>query len=86
MNGSDSPDGPTPLPDGIYDAFVVNADDLPTSGGRSTALELTVVSGEHRGGTMALTTPTWLGEPVDLIGMPATLTVTEGSPSVRIDT
>lgn len=86
MNDPDPLDEPTPLPDGSYDVFVVSADDLPTAGGRSTALELTIVSGEHRGGTMALTAPTWLGEPVDLIGMPATLTVMSGSPSVRIDT
>ncbi len=76
----------SPLPDGTYDVFVVNADDLPTDGGRNTALELTVVSGTHRGGTMALTAPLWLGEPVDLIGMPATLTITDGCPKVRIDT
>lgn len=83
---NDPLDSPAPLPDGTYDVFVVNADDLPTDGGRSTALELTVVSGPQRGGTMALTTPSWLGEPVDLIGMPATLTITGGHPRVRIDT
>ncbi|MCP4434060.1 MAG: hypothetical protein GY812_00985 [Actinomycetia bacterium] len=78
-------DRPPPLPDGAYDVFVVNADDLPTDGGTTTALELTITSGEHRSETMALTAPTWLGEPVELIGMPATLTVADGAPSVRID-
>ena len=77
-----------PLPDGSYDVFVVNADDLPgaeTSAEVTTALELTVTSGEFRSETLALTAPTRLGEPVDLIGMPATLTILDGSPSVRID-
>jgi hypothetical protein len=74
-----------PLPDGDYDAFVINADDLPTDGGPTTALELTITSGEHRSMTFALTAPVRLGEPVDLIGMPATITVRDGAPSVRID-
>lgn len=82
---TDPLDSPSPLPDGTYDVFVVNADDLPNDAGPTTALELTIVSGTHRGGTMALTAPTWLGEPVDLIGLPATLTVRGGAPSVRID-
>lgn len=81
----DPEDSGAPLPDGAYDVFVVNADDLPTPGGATTALELTVTSGEHRSETMALTAPVRLGEPVDLIGLPATLTISGGSPSVRID-
>ncbi|MFV0315634.1 MAG: hypothetical protein ACK5O2_01570 [Microthrixaceae bacterium] len=79
-------DAPPPLEDGTYDVFIVNADDLPDGDSRTTALELTIVSGPQRGGTMALSAPSWLGEPVDLIGMPATLTVSDGQPSVRIDT
>ena len=77
-------DRESPLPDGSYDAFVINADDLPGPE-VTTALELTITSGEFRSETLALTAPTRLGEPVDLIGMPATLTILDGSPSVRID-
>ncbi len=75
----------SPLPDGTYDVFVVSADDLPGSDGVMTALELTVTSGEYRSESMALTAPGRMGEPVDLIGMPATLTIAAGNPSVRID-
>ena len=75
----------SPLPDGTYDVFVVSADDLPSAGGATTALELTVTAGEHRGGTLALTAPYRMGEPVELIGMPATLTITDGAPQVRVD-
>lgn len=86
MTGNtDHLDSGSPLPDGSYDVFVVNADDLPGRDGMTTALELTVVSGGHRSETMALTAPVRLGEPVDLIGLPATLTIIDGSPSVRID-
>lgn len=74
-----------PLPDGDYDVFVIGAEDLPTDGGETTVLELTITSGEHRSMTFALTAPVRLGEPVELIGMPATLTVSAGVPSVRID-
>lgn len=86
MSSTDPLDGAPPLPDGTYDVFVLSADDLPVEDGRSTSLDLTVVSGMHRGGTMALTAPGWLGEPVELIGMPATLTITDGCPTVHIDT
>lgn len=86
MSSADALDSACPLPDGTYDVFVVNADDLPTEDGPSTALELTIVSGAHRGGTITLTAPQWLGKPVELMGMPATLTIEHGSPSVRIDT
>jgi len=78
-------DLPAPLPDGAYDAIVINADDLPTEGGTTTVIELTITSGAHRSLTFALTAPVRLGEPTDLIGMPATVTVTGGEPSVRID-
>lgn len=81
----DPQDSASPLPDGTYDVFVVDADDLGTAGGATTALELTITSGEHRSETMALTAPVRLGEPVDLIGLPATLTIQDGTPSVRID-
>lgn len=85
MDHTHALDSPAPLPDGVYDVFVVNADDLPTADGDTTALDLTIVSGEYRSESMALTAPVRLGEPVDLIGLPATLTVVSGSPSVRID-
>ena len=85
MTVHDPEDSPAPLPDGSYDVFVVNADDLPTAGGSTTALDLTIVSGEHRAETFALTAQVRLGEPTDLIGLPATLTIDAGAPSVRID-
>ena len=66
-----------PLPDGRYDAFVIDADD--------DGLELTLVSGEHKGEVLAVSSSSSLGDPVDLMGMPATLVVTDGVPSVTID-
>lgn len=70
------------LDDGIYDAFVVDARDEPSGG---TAVELTITAGEHKGMVTTLTSDVSLGDPIDLLGLPATLTVVLGVPSVRID-
>ncbi len=76
------PDTSPPLADGRYDAFVVDADDAP--GGGST-LDLTIVAGEHKGQVLTVTSNVWIGDPIELMGMPATITVTDGEPSVTID-
>ena len=70
------------LDDGTYDAFVVDARDAPSGG---TVVELTITAGEHKGMVMTLTSDVALGDPIDLLGLPATLTVALGVPSVRID-
>lgn len=70
------------LEDGTYDAFVVDAADGEAGG---TVLELTITTGEHKGRVVALSSDTPLGDPVELMGLPATLTVAMGVPSVRID-
>jgi hypothetical protein len=70
------------LPDGTYDAFVVDAEDTPEGG---TVLELTITAGEHKGMVTSLRSGVSLGDPIDLLGMPATLTVAGGVPSVHID-
>ena len=70
------------LDDGTYDAFVVDARDGPSGG---TVVELTITAGEHKGMVTTLTSDVALGDPIDLLGLPATLTVALGVPSVRID-
>ena len=66
-----------PLPDGRYDVLVIDAGE--------DGLELTLVAGEHKGEVLAVSSSANLGDPVDLMGMPATLVVTDGVPSVTID-
>lgn len=74
------------LADGIYDAFVVDATIAAGDDGtRTTTLELTIVAGERKGEVVTITTNGLRGSEFDLIGMPATLTVTDGAPTVRID-
>lgn len=70
------------LDDGTYDVFVVDATDTDDGG---TALELTITTGEHKGRVVALASASPLGDPIDLLGMPATLSVAMGVPSVTID-
>jgi hypothetical protein len=80
-------DGPTDdaaplLDDGSYDAFVVDARATADGG---THLELTITTGEHKGEVLSLASSSSMGDPIDLIGMPATITVAFGAPSVTID-
>lgn len=74
------------LPDGTYDAFVVDAEDDDTG----VRLELTVIAGPHKGDVVSVRrAPVAEGaverDALDLIGMPATLTVSQGRPRVAID-
>ena len=70
------------LDDGAYDAFIVDADDAADGG---TVLELTITVGEHKGSVLSIASSQHLGDPIELLGMPATITVAFGAPSVRID-
>jgi hypothetical protein len=74
---------PSPLPDGTYPAFVVDADERPD--GTIAKLSLTIVSGEHKGDVLDLAADGLTGSFVDLVGMPATIVVADGRPSVTID-
>jgi hypothetical protein len=74
---------PSPLPDGTYFAFVVDADERPD--GTIAKLSLTIVSGDHKGDVLDLAAEGLAGSFVDLVGMPATIVVAGGDPSVSID-
>ncbi len=71
---------PTDLPDGDYDAFVVDVEEVGPQ-----RMHLTIVAGEHKGLVVTVAASEPIGTFVDLIGMPATITVTDGRPSVVID-
>jgi hypothetical protein len=65
------------LPDGIYDAIVVDAEP-----GR---LELTILGGEHKGEVVGLRSTDLAADPTSLLGIPATLTVADGVPTVELE-
>ena len=70
------------LPDGTYDALVV---DTAEGADGSVALELTIVAGPAQGEVVSLRATGLAGDPLDLLGVPATITVTGGAPSVRFE-
>jgi hypothetical protein len=70
------------LPDGTYDALVV---DTTTHEDGSVAVDLTIIAGAAKGEVVTLRTTDLAGDPLDLLGVPATLTVAGGSPSVRFE-
>lgn len=75
---SDSPG----LADGTYDAFIVDADE--SSDGRMH-LDVVLTAGEHKGFVVSVVADGRLGDQFELLGVPATLTVSGGRPSVSLD-
>lgn len=71
------------LADGTYDAFIV---DVTTDDDGTRHLSLTILSGERKGEVVDIQAVGLAGSDIDLIGMPATVTVREGSPHLRVDT
>lgn len=74
------------LDDGTYDAVVVDADAGATPG--LTRVELAIAAGEHKGEIVSVATdePSIVArEPLDLLALPATLTVVDGRPSLVIE-
>lgn len=74
---------PAPIPDGTYDAIVVDAH--PSSAGDGTALELTILDGEHKGAVVQVAGEAVDDDPVFLLGTPATLDVEDGTPRVTLE-
>jgi hypothetical protein len=70
------------LPDGTYDALVV---DTTTHEDGSVAVDLTIIAGAAKGDVVTLRTANLAGDPLDLLGVPATITVAGGRPSVRFE-
>jgi hypothetical protein len=71
------------LADGTYDVVVVDA----TEGARpgEVGLDLTVLAGPHKGEVVRVTAAGVGRDPLDLLAVPATLTVSDGEPSVQLE-
>jgi hypothetical protein len=70
------------MPDGRYDVFIIDAEIVDES---TMRIELMMVTGDDKGNVFALRGPLLAPDPIDLIGLPATMTVTDGVPSVSVD-
>ncbi len=72
--------------DGTYDAIVVDAAAGVADDGTAVMhLELTILAGPRKGEIVAIAATGLPGTEIDLLGMPATVTVSAGQPSVRLD-
>ena len=72
---------PLQLPDGPYDVLVVDA----TAGQDDFAIELTIVSGPHKGQVVALRATGFDADEIELLGMPGTLHVENGVPRLIVE-
>ena len=70
------------LPDGSYDAIVVDATDADDG---SVRLELAISSGSQKGNTIDIRAVALGRDAIDVLGLPVTLTVDSGTPTVRFD-
>ena len=70
------------LSDGSYDAIVVDATD---HGDGSLSVELTVLAGTHKGEMVSVTANGLRRDPLDLLAVPATISVVDGKPTVRFE-
>jgi hypothetical protein len=69
------------LEDGSYDALVVDAS---TDGG-AIALDLTILSGAHKGEVVAVRAEGMVADELELLGMPGTLFVENGVPRFVVE-
>ena len=70
------------LPDGTYDVLVVDA----TADSDALAIEITILSGAHKGDVVGIRATGLAVDELDLLGMPGTLTVEDGVPCFVVDT
>ena len=85
----DAPPDATPLPDGSYDVFVIDADQDPKDE-RTVVIEVTLLDGEHKGEVLALGCPASElvpggADPIELLGETGVLAVVDGAPRFQLD-
>ena len=71
-----------PLPDGSYEAMVV--DISPQAEGRGARLELAILRGEHKGDVVMVRSPGLDPDDLDILGTGCKVTVVAGVPGVRL--
>jgi len=81
--GEIAPAVPYVIDDGAYDVVVLDA--IEATDGETMTIEVTIVAGANKGMVIGIHAPIGFGDPIDLMGMPATLRVEHGVPTVRVD-
>jgi hypothetical protein len=70
------------LDDGTYDAIVVDAEGVADG---EIAVHLAVAAGDRRGEVVTITAAGLGRDPLDLLAVPATISVTDGRPEVTLE-
>ena len=70
------------LPDGRYDAVVIDAEE---AGDGAISLELALASGEHKGHVVTVVARGMSVDPIELLAVPATIHVADGIPTVDLE-
>ena len=70
------------LPDGCYDVFVVDA---AAAGPGVLRFDVTVLAGEHKGEVVSVRAEGIAVDEIDALGLPGTLTVADGEPSLALE-
>ena len=70
------------MPDGRYDVFIVDAETIDET---TMRVEIALVSGEDKGDVIAMRGPHLARDPIELLGLPATLIVRDGVPRLEVD-
>jgi hypothetical protein len=73
------------LADGTYDVIVVDADQAGSPDADAIRLDLTVLAGAHKGEVVSMRAEGLGMDPIDALGLPGTLTVQDGEPSIALD-
>ena len=71
------------LEDGVYDVFIVDAEEDASRG--LMHLELAITRGERKGEVVSISAPRDIGEEVELLGLPGRLDVVEGEPHMTVE-
>ena len=71
------------LDDGAYDVIVVDVD--TSHDDDDVRVELTIVSGPQKGVVIGVRVASFAGDPISLLGIPATLVVDGGQPTVELE-
>jgi hypothetical protein len=71
------------LDDGVYDVFVLDAEATGTDDG--LRLDLTILAGAHKGEVVSMHAAGLGVDELDALGLPGTLTVAGGAPSIVLE-
>jgi hypothetical protein len=76
-----------PLQDNTYDAFIIDAEEIRDETRKRDVmhLELAITRGARKGELVRVRAEGLGRDAIALIGLPVTLTVIDGQPSVRVD-